>query len=351
MNWALIMAGGAGTRFWPASRLARPKQLLPIQSSKSLIQETVERIQPLIPAKRMIILTQKKQYKSIRKALPQIPGKNFVVEPVGRNTAPALGLGAFIVSRRDPGAVILCTPADQIILSRKKFLKTVQEGIRAADSGNCHVTFGIPPTRPETGFGYVERAERMFSRNGISVFKVKRFIEKPDLKRARKFLKSGKFFWNSGIFVWRATWLLSELAKYQPVLYRKLEQASRSIRTLQKIYPSVESISIDYALMESAKNVRMIPGDFGWSDIGSWSAFEHIWPKDSAKNASPGRLIAVESSGNIVDGDSKLVALLGVKDLVVISAQDAVLVARKDKVQDVRKVIDILRKQKMEKYL
>lgn len=352
MNWALIMAGGAGTRFWPASRIQRPKQLLSVLSDKSLIQETVARIKPIIPENRILVLTQKQQLGLIRKALPRIPKENFVVEPVGRNTAPALGLGALVACGRDREAMILCLPADQIVLDQKKFVKAVRAGIEIARSGQCHVTFGIPPRAPETGFGYIERGAASGKQNGIPVYEVKRFVEKPDLNRAKKYLKSGKFFWNSGIFVWKADWLLRELAKHQPVLFRKLKQASASARSLEKIYPKIQSISIDYALMEHAANVRVLPGDFGWSDIGSWSAFEHIWPKDVLKNASRSQsLVAVESSGNIVDGDSKLVALVGVKDLVVVSTTDAILVAHKDKVQDVRKVIDTLRKQKQEQYL
>lgn len=348
MNWALIMAGGQGTRFWPASRLRRPKQLLSVISSKSLIQETVSRIKSFIPPKRIVILTQREQLAGIRKALPEIPSKNFIIEPVGRNTAPALGLGALRVSRRDSDAVILALPADQIIQNKKRYLRAIKAGIETARSGNVHVTFGIPPRSPETGFGYIERGTVTEKSRGISVYQVKRFVEKPDLKKAREFLKSGRFYWNSGMFVWRAAWLLASFKKHQPILFRKLLQSEKS---LSKIYPTLPSISIDYALMESASNVRMIPGDFGWSDVGSWSAFEHIWPKDKLRNVSRGRLIAIDSSGNIVDGNSKLVALLGVKDLVVVSAGDAVLVAQKDKVQDVRKIIDILKKQKLTQYL
>lgn len=351
MNWALIMAGGAGTRFWPASRLARPKQLLPIYKSRSLIQETVARIKPVIPPSRMIILTQQKQIAAIRKALPQIPKQNFIVEPVGRNTAPALALGAMIVNRRDPNAVIFCSPADQIVLNPKKFLQAVKAGIETAKHGGVHVTFGIPPRSPETGFGYIERGSGSEKKAGVSVFQVKRFVEKPNLNRAKQFLKSGKFFWNSGIFIWKAGWFLRELEKHQPDLYRKIKSASTSNQALRKIYPTIKGISIDYALMESAKNVKVIPGDFGWSDLGSWSAFDQIWPKDGDHNFSRSRLISVDSSGNIVDGDSKLVALLGVKDLVVVSTGDAILVARKDRVQDVRKITDLLKTQKMEQYL
>ncbi|MBI4972150.1 MAG: mannose-1-phosphate guanylyltransferase [Candidatus Omnitrophica bacterium] len=351
MNWALIMAGGAGTRFWPASRLARPKQLLPILKSRSLIQETVSRISLLIPPSRMIILTQAKQIDLIRKALPQIPKRNFIVEPVGRNTAPALALGALVVNHRDPKAVIFCAPADQLVIDAKKFLRAVRAGIETAKNGGVHVTFGIPPTAPETGFGYIERGTATFKKSGLSVYEVKRFVEKPKLNRARQFLKSGKFFWNSGIFIWNAAWFLSELEKAQPALLQQLKKAVVSHQALRKIYPTLENISIDYALMESAKNVCMIPGDFGWSDLGTWSAFDKIWPKDSLQNASRNRLVSVDSSGNIVDGDSKLVALLGVNDLVVVSTPDAILVARKDRVQDVREIIDILKHQRLEQYL
>ncbi len=350
MNWVLIMAGGAGTRFWPASRLERPKQVLKVNSSKPLIRETVDRVLSVVPKNRILVLTQKRQFSAIKKALPGIPSKNFIIEPVGRNTAPALGLGALTAFRRDPQAVVACLPSDQIIRDKNKFVKVLRTGIETAKAGTVHVTFGIPPRSPETGFGYIERGAAAGKKSGIPVFNVKRFVEKPDFKTAQKYVKSGRFFWNAGIFVWNAKFLISELKKYQPEIYGKLQKI-RNEKDLRKIYPSIAAISIDYAVMEKAKNVRVIPGDFGWSDIGSWSAFETIWKKDPAKNAVRGKVVTVDSTGNIVDGDSKLVALVGVRDLVVVSTEDAILVSRKDKVQDVRKVIDILRKQKQEKYL
>lgn len=344
------MAGGAGTRFWPASRIQSPKQLLRVQSSRSLIEETIRRIRPLIPPGRILILTQKSQYPAIRKAIPEIPKQNFVVEPVGRNTAASLGWGALVVLARDPQAVIVCLPADQLIRDDRKFLRAIRSGILAARSGEDHVTLGIIPKAPETGYGYIERGDLCMKQNGISVYEAKRFVEKPDLVRARKFLKSGRFYWNSGIFIWKVQFLLSELAKHAPGLLRKLKKIA-SPRDLSKIYPTLPAISIDYAVLEKASGVLVIPGDFGWQDIGSWSAFEHLWPKDASNNASPKQIIAVNSSNNIVNTDSKLAALVGVDNLIVIETKDAILVASKDKAQQVRKVIEELKKQKLNRYL
>ncbi len=357
MNWAVIMAGGAGTRFWPASRLRKPKQLLSFGSKKTLIEETVSRIRSTIPPERIIILTQEVQLKEIKKVLPQIPSKNFVVEPVGRNTAPAIGLGASIIYKRDPNAVMVCLPADHIISQKTEFLKVLSAGIQTAKSNQCHVTFGIVAKTPETGFGYIERGKKAEAIKGTPVYKVKRFVEKPNLAKAKRFVQTRRYYWNSGMFVWKVSLLLEELQKYQPALSKGLSQIAnqigkKSFKTkLKQLYPKLKSISIDYALMEVAKNVFVIPGDFGWSDVGSWTAFDGLWPKDKDRNASIQKIVSIESGKNIVHGNSKLVALVGVSDLIVVESEDAILVASKDRAQDIRKVIDELKRKKMEYYL
>ncbi|MBI4397795.1 MAG: mannose-1-phosphate guanylyltransferase, partial [Candidatus Omnitrophica bacterium] len=265
-------------------------------------------------------------------------------------------LGALAALQRDPEAVIACLPADQMIGDIEKFRKVLRAGLAAAKKDEVHVTFGIPPSAPETGFGYIERSRKIKVISGVPVYQVKRFAEKPSLQKAKRYLASGKFYWNSGIFIWKASFLIDALRREKPGIIQKLCRIADGPRKqfqsrFRKIYPSVESISIDYALMERASNVRVIPGDFGWSDIGSWSAFEKIWSKDSSGNAVRGKVISVDSAGNIVDGDSKLVALVGIRDLVVVSTDDAMLIARKDQVQDVRKVIDILKREKLNQYL
>jgi len=357
MDWAVIMAGGAGTRFWPASRLERPKQLLSFGGSESLLEATVSRIAKAIPHQRIIILTQEKQVKAIKKILPKIPQKNYVIEPVGRNTAPAIGLAAHIINKRDPKAVMACFPSDHIINKPAQFVKALKVAFAEARKGEKHLTFGIVAKSPETGFGYIERAKLDKKTKGFSVYKVKRFTEKPSLARAKQFVKTKKYYWNSGMFVWKADWLIDSFATLQPKMNNQLKKITEHYgkaawkKTLSNSYPKINSISIDYAIMERAKNVCVIPIDCGWSDLGSWTSFSEMWPKDKQGNASPQGVLAINSHENIVQGNKKLVALVGVNDLVVIESEDAILVTHKDYVQDIRKVTDELKRKKMNKYL
>ncbi|MDH5175000.1 MAG: mannose-1-phosphate guanylyltransferase, partial [Elusimicrobiota bacterium] len=259
---AVIMAGGKGERFWPLSRDRFPKQLVSLTGKKSLLQETVERIQPLIPPRDILVVTRRPLARAVERQLPQVPRKNIISEPAGRNTAPCIGLAAKMIKG---DAVMVVLPADHIIVPRGKFMDTLKRAVTLAGETEDLITIGIKPTYAATGYGYIE----VGNKEKQGVFGVKRFAEKPDRKKAERFLKTGRFFWNSGIFVWKKSVILEAMRKYMPSLYRKLQMVSS--KNIGKLYPKLPDISIDYGIMEKANNSLVIPADFSWEDLGSWS--------------------------------------------------------------------------------
>ncbi len=351
MNWAVVMTGGRGTRFWPESRARRPKPFLKLLGNKSLLEVTVNRLSGLFPPSRILIVLQDSLIKDGRRLLPRIPKKNFLGEPVGRNTAPCCVYAASQIARRDPEAKLVFLPADQLVQPASLFLKTLRTGFDLVDEKP--VLIGIQPDSPHTGYGYLEvgRKEKL---NGLWSFRVKRFREKPSLPEARRFLKSGNFFWNGGIFIWRLDAFRRAIQDHFPRLsaaFRKLEQTSLNRLALARLYRSLPSISIDYAVMERMKNVHCLLAPFELKDLGGWEGISKLWSQDRAKNRFHGNVLLVKSTGNIVKSNRRLVALVGADNLVVVDTEDALLVCHRTQAEEIREVVKELEKRKPQKYL
>jgi len=359
--YAVIMAGGVGARFWPRSREKNPKQLLEIAGEGTMIQNTVRRLGTFVDAKNVFVVTNKLQRQGVIDQLPEVPPANILVEPVGRNTAPCIGLAAMFVQRLDPKGIMVVLPADHIIQNEAEFVRVLELGARVANASDALVTIGIQPNRPETGYGYIQvrddagAGRPAFMEEGV--FQVKTFAEKPNPQMARQFLESGDFLWNSGMFMWRVDVILSEIQRSLPDLHEQLKVLEPSLGTpmfeqsLERAYGMVRSISIDYGVMEKAKSVYVIRGDFGWNDVGSWDEVCRIAPKDESGNSANGTIIAVNSRNTYVHAPGKLVATVGVDDLIIIQTEDALLVCKKDGSQEVKEVVDFLRRKKMNEYL
>jgi len=351
----VIMAGGSGTRFWPLSRQLFPKQLLKIIGDETLIQQTMRRVVTGAPPERVMISTNPPQAESIR---VQLSGwkdalkDNFVLEPEGRNTAPAIALVALELVRRDPDAVMLVVPADHIVKGQKEFDAAVALAAELAQQGLL-VTFGIKPIRPETGYGYIKPDHnRVLGKRGtLKGYRVGRFVEKPDAVKAAQYLKSGDYYWNSGMFVWRAATILEEIRRHQPALARGIDhigrlmeqKAPRSI--IDDTYRGLPSISIDNGVMERSDKAAMVPVAFKWSDVGSWGSLDEVAAKDKAGNVVGGRVIDIGSQRSVVYGDRRVVATIGLTDMVVVDTPDATLVCPKSRAQDVKRIVDILKQQ------
>lgn len=340
---AVIMAGGKGERFWPLSREKFPKQLLSLIGKRSLLQETVDRLLPLISPQDILVVTRRSLARAIERQLPQVPRKNIISEPVGRNTAPCIGLAAKMIKE---DAVMVVLPADHIITPRRKFLDTLKKAVTLAKETENLITIGIKPTYPATGYGYIEAGNR----EKRQVFRVKRFVEKPDKKKAERFLKSGRFFWNSGMFVWRKSVILEAIEKYMPSLYQKLQMVSS--KNISKLYPGLPNVSIDYGIMEKAKNSLVIPADFSWEDLGSWESLDKFLSRDREKNAIMGRVSMMDTQNCIMVNRKGLLAAIGVSDLIIISTEDVTLVFPKGKGQQVKKLVEKLRRDpKLRRYM
>jgi mannose-1-phosphate guanylyltransferase len=348
MLHAIIMAGGSGTRFWPKSRRDRPKQLLRLAGESTMLQQTVARIRPLVPLDRVLIVTGSDQAEATRAQLPDLPEANVVTEPCPRDTAPCVALAAGLVARRDPAGTMIVMPADHVIEPAEAFRTTVRAAVAVvADDPGTLVTFGITPTRPETGYGYIERGPLLEQRDGIPVYRVVRFREKPARTLAEQFLAAGNFVWNSGIFVWRARTILDELAAHRPQLAAGLEPVLEALGTpdqpkvLARQFPQLERIPIDKAVMEHAANVRVLEVPYEWNDVGDWRALAGLLERDSAGNAIQGHVITRDTTNSmIISDDGGLVATLGVDDLVVVHSGKATLVARKDQLDNLKALVE-----------
>ncbi|MBN1397324.1 MAG: mannose-1-phosphate guanylyltransferase, partial [Bacteroidetes bacterium] len=341
--YAVIIAGGVGSRFWPKSREKSPKQVLEIIGTGSMISNTVDRIQPLVPPEKIMIVTNRLQKEIIQKQIPSLPSQNLLIEPLGRNTAPCIGLAAKWIQRTDPEAIMVVLPADHIIGNNEEFLRVVQRAAQVATDNDALVTIGIQPTHPETGYGYIQFEDAPEHNPYLSenIYCVKTFAEKPNLETAEKFLKSGDFLWNSGMFIWKARIILQEIDKYLPELgdqLRKLESAIGTDSyqlTLEHVYGVIRSISIDYGIMEKASKVFVAKGEFGWSDVGSWDEVMRLVPKDGDGNSVRGKVFLRDSKSNYIDANSRAVAMIGVDDMIVVTTDDAVLICKKGRSQDV----------------
>jgi mannose-1-phosphate guanylyltransferase / mannose-6-phosphate isomerase len=404
--FAIILAGGSGTRFWPLSRETCPKQMLRIEGEDTLLRQTIKRIQGFVPSRNIWIVTTEDKVQDTRFHLvplgPVAEEIQFISEPVGRNTAPAIGLAATILHRKCPDSVMIVMPSDHAIPDGKEFLSDLNLAIRGALEGNL-ITFGIRPIRPETGYGYIRidqpdqpdkpdkpdepvsrlsRVSRLISEPD-KLYTVDRFLEKPDLETAKFFLSEGSYFWNSGIFVWKTSKILSEFQKHLPSLYAALKEiaslllpgerdkrsqpdepdklASRVSRIsrlpdepdtqIRALYSTLDSVSIDYGIMERSKDVRMVPATFQWSDLGSWAALDEVIEKDQAGNILRGNTVDIGSRNSIIFSDKRLIATIGLEDMVVVDTPDATLVTPKGRAQEVRKIVDVLKKNDREEHL
>lgn len=340
MNWAVIMAGGVGERFWPMSRRKRPKQLLSIVGKRTMIQQTVARLQGVVAPARVVVVTTADQVPLVRKQLPRV--KHIVAEPVGRNTAPCVGLAAAIIGKHDPNAVMVVVPADSYIPDADQYRRVVSDALEYASRENVLVTIGIQPTSAHTGYGYVQLGETIAGR----ISRAKRFVEKPDRATAEQFLASGDYLWNAGMFVWSVRAIQEALAKHQfdiAVGCREIQAAvgTKSFaRVLKREFGKMTKISIDYAVMEKAGNVVVAKGDFAWDDVGDWAAIERHHAKDAAGNVARGEFVGVDAKNCVVVNDSgKMITVVGVTDLVIVQTGDATMICRKADSQRVREIV------------
>ncbi|HZZ81826.1 MAG TPA: mannose-1-phosphate guanylyltransferase [Gemmataceae bacterium] len=359
MLHALIMAGGGGTRFWPRSRQAKPKQFLTLVGASTLLQQALERIEVLTPPERTWIITGAAYVAESARQLPALPTDRIVGEPCGRDTAACIGLGAALVARDDPDAVMLVMPADHVIEPAQEFRRAAHVAEQMVlEHPQALVTFGIRPTFAATGYGYIERGAELSQRQNVSVYRVGSFREKPHVELAEEFLASGKHYWNAGIFVWRAATILAALRQNQPKLAAAVERIAAAWGTprqddvLAREYAGLDRISIDYAVMEKATEVLVVQAPFQWDDVGSWLALERRQPQDAEHNTILARHLGIDTHNCIIAGDpDKLIATLGVSDLIIIQDGDAILVAHRRDEAGIKKIVEQLKARGLEKYL
>ncbi|MCF8260625.1 MAG: NTP transferase domain-containing protein [Melioribacteraceae bacterium] len=342
-KFVVIMAGGVGSRFWPRSRKKSPKQLLNIFGQNTMIQNTVDRLDGFVEKDHIYIITNKVQKAIVEEQLPEIPSANIIAEPEGRNTAPCVGLAASIISQKVEDAVIITLPADHLIEQKEKFVDSLQKGCEFAYKSKGLVTFGITPTRPETGYGYIN-----FNRNEVSggIHEVIKFVEKPDIEKAELYLESGEYVWNSGMFIWRADTILKEMKDYLPEMISGLESITQSEdqfeENLKAIFPRLESISIDYGIMEKSDKVYLLRGEFDWNDVGSWESVYELSEKSENGNVKIGDVFTEKCNNSYVFSPNKFSAVIGADDFIIINTDDALLVCKRGQTQDVKNVVNYL---------
>lgn len=347
-RFAVIMAGGRGERFWPVSRLARPKQLLPIVGDKAMLTQTVERLSGLIDAKDIFVITHAAQKKAVLEVCPQLDPEKVIGEPMGRDTAAAVGLAALLVRREDPGATFAMLPADAVIHDAEGLCATLETAFAVAEAQSVLATIGISASFPATGYGYIQKGEELGVYAEKEVYQVKRFVEKPDAATARSYVDSGDYYWNAGMFIWSVASIVAELSRSTPSLWSALQsvdtglEAGESLEALLAAhYPNLEKISVDYAIIEKADNVVMVESGFDWDDVGEWPAVARHCAPDASGNVIRGSAELADARGNIVYSTdaTHLVALLGVDDLIVVRTEDATLICHKDKAQDLKTLV------------
>lgn len=349
--YAILMAGGVGTRFWPRSRKNNPKQVLNIVDHETMIEATFKRLKGLVEKSNIFVVTNYDQKSIIQENLPDLKDENFILEPFGRNTAPCIGLAAIHALVKDPDSIMLVLPADHTINDVRKFHEVAQVAMNFAYENNALVTLGITPAYPSTGYGYIQRGEEIAQVKSHRICKVKTFAEKPNLDTAQRFLESGDFFWNSGMFIWKTSTILEEVGEKLPEIYEGLMEIKKHIGTskytdsVDEIYRRIRGISIDYGVMQVSERVYVIPTDIGWNDVGSWETVYDISEKDKNKIAGDYEdLINVDSLESYVYSPEKVVALVGMKNLIVVDTGDALLICKKSQAQKVKDVVDQLHK-------
>jgi mannose-1-phosphate guanylyltransferase len=360
-SYAIVMAGGVGARFWPYGTSRLPKQFLPIaDSNDTMLQLTIKRLKDIVPIDRVFIITNKQYIDLVKKQLPKIPKENIIGEPVGRNTAPCIGLASIMLRQFDEQAKMFVLPADHLIENVDEFVKVVNTGLKFVEKEDAIVTLGIVPSHPETGYGYIQYIEdAVYDVEGsdTGIFRVKTFAEKPTLDVAKVFLESGDFLWNSGMFIFRADTILGQMEKHLPDLYHAMQKIEKAIhtakyqKTLDQVFAEIKGISIDYGIMEKAKNVYVIKADLKWSDLGSWDEVYRLRAKDKNRNAVIGDTLIKDSNNNLIMSSKGFVGVIGVDDLIIINTKDGLLVCKKDRTQEVKEIVDYLKRKGLSDYI
>lgn len=347
MLCALIMAGGKGERFWPLSTDENPKQFLNLLGDKTMIQMTVERIEKLIPIERIFIVTGRIYVNLVKEQLPNLPERNIIVEPVGRNTAPCIGLSAFVIEKYYKNSNIVVLPSDHLIENEEKFLNIIKSGDEfICNKPEAIITIGMRPDRPETGYGYIEYSEKITYINDNQIAEVKQFVEKPDLETAKYYVNKGTFLWNGGMFIWKTTNILRLTEKYLNKTYQILSEIAVAKEDfndiLEQKYCQLDSISVDYGIMEKAENIYVIPSDFGWDDVGTWHSVERVRQKDINENVCTGEIKLIASNNNIIIGSNKPIIIAGLDNIFVVESDELIFIASKlviDNIKDIKNKI------------
>lgn len=352
---ALIMAGGRGERFWPKSRKNMPKQFLSLtDDGKTMIQLTVERISPMVKIEDVYVATNKDYKSLVLEQLPGLPEQNVLCEPVGRNTAPCIGLGAMHIAKKYDDALMFVFPSDHLIKFNKMFIRTLQDACEVAEKDDNLVTIGIVPDYPETGYGYIKFDSQITDGHA---YKVDRFVEKPSLEVAKEYLATEEYLWNSGMFIWKISSILKNIQKFMPETYESLKRIQDAIGTeneetvLEKEFHGIQSQSIDYGIMEKAEDIYILLGAFGWDDVGSWLAVERIKKTNEFGNVVSGNIITVNTHNCVIQGENKLIATIGLEDMIVVDTEDATLICSKDHAGDIKKVLENLKICNREEYI
>lgn len=344
----VIMAGGKGERFWPKSRVNMPKQFLTLtDDGKSMIQHTVERLKSLVEIENIYVVTNESYEKLVQEHIPNLPRENIILEPIAKNTAPCIGLAAMHIAKKNKDSKMIVLPADHLVKFEELFIETLKTAIEVVEKGENLVTIGITPNYPETGYGYIKFKEKL--ENIKNVYEVERFVEKPNLEKAKEYLASGQYLWNSGMFVWKVSTILNNFKKYLPEIYSSLEKIGKIVgtenyeRELEAVFSKMPSESIDYGIMEKATNIYVVPGNFGWDDVGSWLSLERINKTNQDGNVISGNTITIKTKNSIIQAQDKLIATVGLENIIIIDTEDALLICNKDNTQEVKEIINNLK--------
>lgn len=355
--YALIMAGGGGTRLWPLSRREHPKQMLTLVGERSLFQLAVDRLRSFLPAEHILVVTGAEQVSSLAQQVPELPAENFIVEPMGRNTAPCIGLAALHLQHRDPQAVMAVVTADHYIRRVETFCEALQAARAVAEEGYL-VTLGIEPTYPATGYGYIQRGETLGAVGNFAAFRVAQFAEKPDAETAVRFLAAGDYAWNSGMFIWQVERIMDEFARWMPDFAATLESLREVLETpdyaslLARLWPTVVKKSIDYGIMEKAERVAVLPVDLGWSDVGAWPAVMELHTPDAQGNVLQGDVLALDTTASMVFSNTgRLIATIGLHDLIILDSADVTLITTREQAERVREIVETLQRQNRDNLL
>ncbi len=350
MTSVVIMAGGKGERFWPKSRINLPKQFLSLtDDGKSMIQHTVERVKNLVDIENIYVVTNEMYKNLVSEHIPDIPEANIIIEPAAKNTAPCIGLAAVHIAKKDINSKMIILPSDHLIKFNEIFIDTLKTALDVVEKDDNLATIGITPNYPETGYGYINFTKGESFKDSTNIYEVLRFVEKPNLEKAKEYLTSGQYLWNSGMFVWKVSTILKNFKEYLPEIYEGLQKIGKSINTgkyeevLKKEFLNLPSESIDYGIMEKAKNIYVIPGNFGWDDVGSWLSLERINKTNQDGNVITGNVISIKTKNTIIQGSDKLIATIGLEDIVVVDTDDVTLICHKNNTQEVKEVINNLK--------